>query len=306
MTALALVAIAMTFIATCWYSVDETQFVIVTDFGRVAAVHGDGGAGLHFKWPWWSTVTLDRRLHVLDPPAREVLTADKRNLEVAPYVAWRVAEPERCYRALGTLGAAGPRLSERVSAALGAAIGRRDLTAFASTDPTKWGLDELMTEVREEVAAGALDELGIAVVDVRLRRFQPPLEVRPAVFDLVRSERRQVAATLRAEGEATFQEITSQAERERDKVLAEADAEAERIRGRGEAEATRVLNKAHGRDPRFYEYVRQLETYRALLDEKTTIVLSASSPLLKLLNQGPPEDLKGLEPPTSAAGDAGP
>jgi membrane protease subunit HflC len=135
------------------------------------------------------------------------------------------------------------------------------------------------------------------VVDVRLRRFNHPLEVRPAVFDLIRSERRQVAATLRAEGEAQYQALTSRADRQRDAILAEADAEAERIRGRGEAEATRLLNEAHARDPRFYEFVRTLETYRALLDEKATVVLSSASPLLRLLTQGPPDDLLKDRPP---------
>src|SRR5205823_5321802 len=117
------------------------------------------------------------------------------------------------------------------------------------------------------------DELGVEVLDVRLRRYCPPVEVRPAVFDLIRSERRQVAATLRAEGEAEYQTLTSQAERERDAILAQADAEAERIRGRGEA--------------------------------KATVVLSSSSPLLKLLTQGPPDDLlkapASLPAPSTAA-----
>ena len=125
------------------------------------------------------------------------------------------------------------------------------------------------------------------MLDVRLRRFNHPLEVRPAVFDLIRSERRQVAARLRAEGEAQYVTITSQADRARDTILAEAEAEAQRIRGNAEAEATRLLNEAHARDPRFFEFLRTLESYRSILDDRTTIVLSASSPLLKLLVKGP-------------------
>jgi membrane protease subunit HflC len=304
--AVAVLLVGAILLGLCWYTVDETRYVIVTDFGRVVAVQGPDEAGLHFKWPWWSTTAIDRRLRVLDPPSREVLTGDKRNLEVAPYVAWRVAGPERFVRAVGTIDAAEVRLAERVSAALSAAIGRRDLAAFASTDEARWGLDALMSEVLEEVAGPARSELGLEVVDVRLRRFNHPLEVRPAVFDLIRSERRQVAATLRAEGEAKYQEIISQAERERDAVLAGADAEAERIRGRGDAEATRVLNQAHAQDPRFYEFTRLLETYRALLDDKTTVVLSSASPLLQLLNQGPSEELKRPQPEPSVAEGAGP
>src|SRR5262249_36589402 len=134
---------------------------------------------------------------------------------------------------------------------------------------------------------GARDELGVFVLDIRLRRFNHPVEVRPAVFDLIRSERRQVAARLRAEGDAEYVMITSQADRARDTILAQAEAEAPRMRGAGEAESIRLLNEAHAHDPRFYEFLRTLESYRSILDERTTVVLSAASPLLKLLVKGP-------------------
>src|SRR5439155_16267429 len=179
----------------------------------------------------------------------------------------------------------------RVSAALSNAIGRRDLASLASTDPTVWQLDTLTAEVLADVVGPAKAELGVDVVDVRLRRFIHPVEVRPAVFDLIRSERRQVAATLRAEGEAEYRTLTSQADREREGILARADAEAERIRSQGDAEATRLLNEAHARDPRFYEFLRTLETYRSILDDRATVVLSSASPLLRLLTQGPADEL---------------
>jgi len=274
-----------------WVAVDETQYVLVTDFGRVVARYGPDEAGFHAKWPWQSALEIDRRLRVFDPPAREAITGDKRNLEVTPYVVWRVADPDKFVRSAGNAASAEMRLGERVSAALSDAIGGRDLAALASTDPKTWALDALTEEVKAEVSARAREELGVEVVDVRLRRFNPPVEVRPAVFDLIRSERRQVAATLRAEGEARYKTLTSQADRERDAILAKADAEAARIRGKGEAEATRLLNEAHARDPKFAEFLRTLEAYRGVLDEKATVVLSSSSPLLRLLTQGPPDDL---------------
>jgi membrane protease subunit HflC len=272
-------------------AVDETQYVLLTEFGRVVAVLGPEQAGFHWKRPWRTALAIDRRLRVFDPPARESLTGDKRNLEVSPYVVWRVADPERYVRAAGSREAVEARLSERIASALSAAIGRRELSALASTENAQWQLDALMAEVLDEVARPAREELGVEVVDVRLRRFNHPLEVRPAVFDLIRSERRQVAATLRAEGEAAYQEITSRADRERDALLAEADADAERIRGRADAEATRILNEAHAQDPKFYEFVRTLETYKALLDDKATVILSSASPLLRVLTQGPPPEV---------------
>lgn len=295
--------IAVAIGSRCLVAVDETEAVLITDFGRIARVHGPGQAGLHPRWPWQTAIRVDRRLRVLDPPAREVLTADKRNVDVTPYVAWRVADPVRFVRSAGSIATAEARLTERVSASISAAIGRRELSSLATTDPSAWRLDALMIEVRDEVSRTARDELGIEVVDARLRRFIFPVEVRPAVFDVIRAERRRVADELRAEGEARYQEITSQAERDRDTILARADAEAERIRGQGDAEATRLLNDAHAKDPRFYEFVRTLETYRALLDDRTTVILSASSPLLRLLGRGPGSDPDLLGPAPVAEDD---
>jgi membrane protease subunit HflC len=294
--------------ASSFLVVDETEFAVVTSFGRIAAVHGVGasGAGLHPKAPWQLAIKIDRRFRVFDPPPREVMTGDKRNLEVAPYVVWRVSDPVVFLRGSGSPELAEARLNERVSAGLSDAIGRRELASLASTDPSRWAHDELTRDVREAVAPASRDELGVEVIDVRLRRFGHPVEVRPAVFELIRSERRQVAARLRAEGEAQYLTITSQADRSRDTILAEAEAEARRIRGNGEAEATRLLNEAHGRDPRFFEFLRTLESYRSILDERSTVVLTASSPLLKLLVHGPGP----LEPDEPAArqarDDAGP
>lgn len=283
-------------------AVDETEFVLITDFGRVIDVLGDepGEAGLHARWPWMSALSVDKRVRVFDPPAREMITGDKRNLEVASYVAWRVADPRRFVTAAGSLDSAEARLNERVSAALSDALGVREFASLASTDPAIWKLDALTSEVLRAVGPQAARELGVEILDIRLRRFNHPVEVRPAVFDLIRSERKQVAERLRAEGESQYQMLKSQAERERDAIVSKADAEAEAIRGRGEAEATRILNAAHARDPKFYEFVRTLETYRAVLDDRSTLVLSAASPLLRLLVQGPSENLIRDEPPPSA------
>lgn len=166
-------------------------------------------------------------------------------------------------------------------------------------------LDDLTRDVLQAVAPAARDELGVEVIDVRLRRYGHPVEVRPAVFELIRSERRQVAARLRAEGEAQYLTITSQADRTRNTILAEAEAEAHQVRGHAEAEATRLLNEAHGRDPRFFEFQRTLEAYRSILDERSTVVLTASSPLLKLLVQGPASLAPNAVTGTQAHDDAG-
>jgi membrane protease subunit HflC len=180
------------------------------------------------------------------------------------------------------------------------AVGRRELAALASNDASRWALDSVTKEVTGGVAPTARSELGVDVLDVRLRRFNHPVEVRPAVFDLIRSERRQVAAKLRAEGESQYVTITSQADRMRDTILAQAEADAQRVKGGAEAEATRILNEAHARDPKFFEFLRTLESYRSILDGRTTLVLSSSSPLLKLLSQGPPAEQRTESPADSS------
>jgi membrane protease subunit HflC len=284
--------------------VDETEAVLVTDFGKPVALHGKqpGDTGLRWRLPWQGITRIDRRLHVFDAPTREMITEDKRNFEVASYVAWRVADPERFLEAAGTSDAAEARLGERVAAALSDTIGRHPSTALASIDVRQWSLDALTNEVEQAVARSSKEELGIEVVQVRLRRFVPPVEVRPAIFDLIRGERKQVAASLRAEGEAAYSGIVAKADRDRDLILAKAEADAERIKGQGDAEATRILNEAHARDPKFYEFLKTLETYRALIDEKTTVVLSSASPLLRLLTQGPGEPPVKESPRSNSGG----
>jgi membrane protease subunit HflC len=289
---------------TALVPVDETEYAVVTSFGRVEGVHGaePGGAGLHFKWPWQSVARVDRRIQICDPPPREVITGDKKSFEVAPFVLYRVADPVQFLRGSSTIEQAEARLSERVSSAISDAIGRRETKSLATTETGKWSLDKLTNEVAHVVAPASRRELGVEVLDLGLRRFNHPLEVRPAVFELIRSERRQVAAKLRAEGEAQYTTITSQADRKRDTILAEAQAEAERIRGQAQAESTRILNEAHSRDPKFYEFLRTLESYSAILDPKTTIVLSSSSPLLRLLSRGPGDE-PALEAPSQPTAD---
>jgi membrane protease subunit HflC len=284
-------------------AVDETEYVIVTQFGQVEAVHGaePGSAGLHFKRPWQSVVRVDRRTKLFEPPPREVITADKRNLEVAWYMLYRVVDPVRFLRGSGTFEPAEARLSERISASISDAIGQKPLASLATTDPALWAVDALTAEVVNKVAPASRTELGIEILSVGLRRFNHPLEVRPAIFELIRSERRQVAAKLRAEGEAQFVTITSQADRERDAILAQAEAEAQRIRGHAQAESTRILNDAHSRNPKFYELLRTLESYRSIFDPRTTVVLSSSSPLLRLLDRGLGDEAASEPPKNSAA-----
>lgn len=266
--------------------VDQAEAVYVTRFGR--PVRLIDRPGLHWKLPYESRRGFDKRLQIDTPPPREMLTKDKKNLDVAWYVSWRIADVERFLRAVRTMPDASARLEDMAASVLAAELGGHDLAALVRVDRES-ALDALMRGVTERIGDQAGREYGLKVVDVRLRRLNYPEEVRSAVFEQIRSERKRVAAATRAEGESQARTIRSAADLERARTVAEAEAEAARVIGDGEAQATRIANEAHAADPSFYQFLKTLDTYRAALDSRTTLVLSADSAFLRLLTQGKPE-----------------
>jgi len=266
--------------------VDQTETVYVTEFGRPVRLIEE--PGLHWKWPWESRRGFDRRLQLDTPPAREMLTKDKKNLEVAWYASWRIADVQRFLRTVRTMPDASARLEDMAAAVLAAELGGRELSQLVSVGDQSL-LDALTGDVTRRVAEQAAQEYGLEVVGVRLRRLNYPEEVRAAVFEQIRSERQRVAAATRAEGESQARIIRSAADRDRATLIAQAESDAARLIGDGEAQATRIANEAHFADPAFYQFLKTLETYRAALDARTTLVLSADSRFLRLLTQGVPD-----------------
>ena len=175
-----------------------------------------------------------------------------------------------------------------VASVLAAELGGRDLADLVRVGDGS-ALGPLMEGVTARDRRPGPSRVWPGRADVRLRRLNYPAEVREAVFEQIRSERRRVAAATRAEGESQARAIRSAADRERSKAVAEAEADAARLVGEGEAAATRIANEAHAADPAFYQFLKTLDTYRSALDGRTTLVLSAESAFLKLLTQGLPE-----------------
>ena len=282
--------------------VDQAEMVYITEFGRPVRLLTE--PGLYRKWPHQSRRGFDRRLQFGAPPPREMLTKDKKNLEVAWYVGWRIVDVERFLTTVRTPADASARLEDMVASVLAAELGGRDLADLVRVGDGS-ALGPLMGGVTARIAEQAGREYGLSVADVRLRRLNYPSEVREAVFEQIRSERRRVAAATRAEGESQARAIRSAADRERSKAVAQAEADAARLVGEGEATATRIANEAHSADPAFYQFLKTLDTYRSALDGRTTLVLSAESAFLKLLTQGLPEP-KATDPPTVARPRMGP
>ena len=210
------------------------------------------------------------------------------------------------FRSLGSHEAAAGKLESRVRSIVATRVGQLELSNLLRVDDSEAGpkgnqagvLEELSREIREQLQQGRsdgeplLDRLGIEIVDVRVKRINFPLGNQQAVFERMKSERQKIADRYRSAGLAESTVIRSHADRQSAELIAKADADAERIRGEAEAESTAILNQAHAADPEFYRTMRTLDAYRTILNDKTTLVLSASSSMLKMLTEGIPPDVK--------------
>lgn len=283
-TLLLLLALAVVAAVRSVIFVDETEVVIVTQFGR--PVRTLEAAGLYVKPPYQSLIRIDRRLQIYDPRPSEFLTSEKKNVDLDAFVCWRVGDPRKFLEAVTEFTGAEARIHDIVWSELAAEVGRNPLDALLSTDPQAHRLDQIMTTVAGRCAERSKTTCGIEIVDVRLKRIVPPAQVRESVFQRMRAERARMVRRYRAEGEEEAMRIRADADKQRTILLADAYATAEETRGAGEAEATRIFSAAHKQDPKFYELMRTLEAYRKFLDDKTTILLSADSDLLKFLTRG--------------------
>ncbi len=281
-------ALAAILLKLCFFTVDETQTSIVTSFGKHIATIDK--AGLHAKLPWQSRTAFDRRLRIYDPPPSEFLTADKKNLIVDNYVCWRIKDPLRFLGAVGNAAGAQMRIHDIVWATVSAAIGNHGLDSILSTETGSIKTDAMMAQVTSECAREARRQYGLEIVDISIKRLNFPEQNKQSVFDRMRAERQRIVKQYRAEGESEALKIRAEADKEKTRILAEAYREAEIKRGEGEAKAGRVYAKAHSADPEFYRFLRTLDSYKTVLGDKTTVVLSSDSQLLRLLTDGDRRD----------------
>lgn len=268
------------------FVVDETQTAIVTQFGSPVRVVEEAGLNWKLPQPVQAVRFFDSRLLVFDPKPTEFLTNDKKNIVADAYVAWRIAEPRRFLETVTDREGAEVRMADIVASELGAALGQYPLTALISTNPEEMRITEIMGVVTEGCRATAAANFGIEVAEVRMKRLAFPEQNKQSVFDRMRAERERTAKRYRSEGEEEAIAIRAEADRQRQEILASAYREAEGIRGEGEAAAMRIYGAAYNENPDFYKFLRTLESYGTILDDRTTLVLSSDSELLELLNQG--------------------
>ena len=274
----------LVFLYLTFFSVRETEFVLVTQFGRPVYTVTD--AGLHVKWFFQTATWFDRRLRVYNPRPSEFLTRDKKNLVIENYVVWQIRDPKRFVETVGDPTAAEMRLHDIIWSGLSAALGSHDLESIVSASPERVQAAQMLGDLTALTDRAALEQYGINVVDVRIKRVNLPEQNKQSVYARMRAERERIARQYRAEGEEQALSIRAGADRQREEILSVAYKQAEKVKGEGDADSTRIYGQAFNRNPRLYRLLRTLESYKKVLDDKTTAILSSDSELLRILTRG--------------------
>jgi membrane protease subunit HflC len=262
------------------FVVNEREVAVLLQFGAVK--RSDFAPGIHFKVPLVQTVRkYDRRILTLSTDPERFLTSENKYLLVDFFVKWRIKNVARFYTASsGDELTASQRLSPIVRQALAKEINARKLQEVVSVER-----GNVMQQLQATANTGAA-ELGIEIVDVRVKRIDLPEEVRGSVFDRMRSQRKQVANQLRSEGTELAETIRAGADRQRRVILAEAQRDSQMLRGEGDAQAAEIYAKAYTSDAEFYAFHRSLEAYReAFRNKDGVLVLDPKSEFFKYFGE---------------------
>jgi modulator of FtsH protease HflC len=261
------------------YTVDQRKAAIKFQLGEVVSMQTQ--PGLYFMVPILQNVRLyDTRIQTYDSKdAERFLTSENKNVLVDSFVKWRVIDVRQYYVSVrGDSIAAEARISQTVNDALRAEFAKRTVHDVVSGEREK-----IMETVADKVDKD-VKNIGVEVVDVRLKRVDLVPEISSDVFRRMESERKRVANELRSTGSAEGEKIKADADRQKQIIVAEAYRDAQRIKGEGDAQAARIYAEAFGKNPEFYSFYRSLEAYRASLRNKSDVmVLEPSSDFFKYL-----------------------
>lgn len=277
---LAILFLAINLVA---FQVDATEAAVVTQFGEPSQVIID--PGLYFKLPdpIQSVVHINTQLQIYNLPQTEFLTSDKKNIIVEAYATWQVTDPLLFLQTVRDMVTAQTRLGDIVNSEIGSALGQVELSQLVSTDTSLIRLADTLTTITAE-ADTRISAFGFTITDVRFRQLTFPQANLTSVFQRMRSEREAIARQLRSEGTEEAASIRADADTEAAQIRADANEEAATIRGQADADAINIYAEAFGADPEFYQFVRTLQSYQVFIDENTTLILPADSPLLTYLN----------------------
>jgi membrane protease subunit HflC len=279
---LAALFVAFVLLLASLYTVDQTEQVLITQFGE--PVGGIKDPGLHMKIPFIQTIIpFDRRLINFEMPGEEVILGDQRRLIVDSFTMFRIVDPLTYYQAVGpSEDGIRARLNSIVSSSLRRVLGGNTLLNVLSAERGR-----IMGEIRDQVNS-EMRGFGVAIEDVRIRRADLPEENTQAILSRMQSERQRVAAQARAEGAEAAQRIRADADRDRTVLLAEARGQADRLRGQGEEQAIKIYADAFGRDPQFFEIWRTMGAYKdAFAAGASRLILTPDNDFLRYFRSAP-------------------
>ncbi len=298
----AIALILLILISKPFYIIDETQQVVITQFGE-AIGSPITEAGLRVKMPFIQKANFfEKRLLEWDGNPAEILAKDKKFILVDTYARWEISDALRFFRSVVNEYGAQSRLDNVIEAATRDAITGnvlievvRNSNREQQVDQTDLGLasEGVMDSInvgRVKLAEGILEaakskvnEFGIELVDVRIKRINYIEEVRNKVFDRMIAERLRIAEYYRSEGMGKKAEIEGKMEKELQKIRSEAYRTAQELKGEADARAIKIYAEAYERDPEFYSFMKSLDSYKATLDEKSLLILSTDSDYLKYM-----------------------
>lgn len=264
------------------FVVDQRNYAVVFSFGQIVRVIEQPGLQVKLPAPFENVRFFDRRILTIDTPeAERFITSEKKNLLVDSYVKWRIVDPRKFFVSFkGDERLAQDRLTQLVRSALNEEFTKRTVREIISDQR-----EQVMQGIRKKVADDASD-IGVEIVDVRLKRVDLLAEISDSVYRRMEAERKRVANELRSTGAAESDKIRANAERQRDTILAEAYREAQKIKGSGDARATALYADAFGRDPQFAQFYQSLQAYRSSFkDKKDVMVVEPNGEFFKFLHK---------------------
>ena len=266
------------------YVIDESEQGVLTNFGKI--VPPVKQPGLHFKLPTPISVVykVDRRVRPLMNLKQELITEDQKYGVVGGYLLWRVSNPVRYVEAIRTEANAVKRLGDLYRASVGIVVSNKSRDAFVSLGLQHQDITKASREILDQIKPVASADYGIEVVRAGLVEYTLPAANRPSVIQRMISERARIAARYRSQGEERAIGIEAFAINEHEKIMATAHAEATAILGKAEADALETLAAAYRDDPEFYKFIRALDSYDAIIDKNTTLMLPADNELFKYLD----------------------
>ena len=276
----ALSLIAVIIISQSIYVVSEIERAVKLRFGEI--VEFDVQPGLHFKWPIVNSIKyFDGRILTLDAVPQRYLTSEKKALMVDSFIKWRIKDVAKYFTTTGGDEERAKRLlSQRVDTGLRNEFGIRTVKEVVSGER-----DQLMNSLASSLDAIAQQELGVEVIDLRVKKIDLPFEVSDSVYNRMRTERERLARELRAQGNEVAEKIRATADKDKTIILADAYREAEETRGSGDAKATATYAEAYTKDPEFYDFTRSLKAYQATFQSKGDIlIIDPDSDFFKYLN----------------------